>query len=94
VFDQDRYFDVFVEYVKASPEDMLIQITVHNRGPEPATLRLLPTLWFRNDWSWEENVARPTMRQLAQGIRSRLNQTLKLKKGVHYEWIVTGAGTR
>jgi len=94
VFDQDRYFDVFVEYVKASPEDMLIQITVHNRGPEPATLRLLPTLWFRNDWSWEEDVARPTMRQLAQGIRSGLNQTLKLKKGVYYEWIVTGAGTR
>jgi hypothetical protein len=44
VFDQDRYFDVFVEYAKASPEDMLIQITIHNRGPEPATLQLLPTL--------------------------------------------------
>ena len=52
VFDQDRYFDVFVEYAKASPEDLLIQITVHNRGPEAATLQLLPTLWFRNDWSW------------------------------------------
>jgi hypothetical protein len=66
VFDQDRYFDVFVEYAKASPEDMLIQITVHNRGPESATLQLLPTLWFRNDWSWGEEVARPTLRQLAQ----------------------------
>jgi hypothetical protein len=66
VFDQERYFDVFVEYAKASPEDMLIQITVHNRGPEPATLQLLPTLWFRNDWSWGEEVARPTLRQLAQ----------------------------
>jgi hypothetical protein len=66
VFDQDRYFDVFVEYAKASPEDMLIQITVHNRGPEPATLQLLPTLWFRNDWSWGEEVTRPTLRQLAQ----------------------------
>ena len=66
VFDQDRYFDVFVEYAKASPEDMLIQITVHNRGPEPATLQLLPTLWFRNDWSWGEDVARPTLRQTAQ----------------------------
>jgi len=64
VFDQDRYFDVFVEYAKASPEDMLIQITVHYRGPEPATLQLLPTLWFRNDWSWEQDVARPTLRQL------------------------------
>ena len=44
VFDRDRYFDVFVEYAKASPEDILIRITVHNRGPEPATLQLLPTL--------------------------------------------------
>ena len=66
VFDQDRYFDVFVEYAKASPEDMLIRITVHNRGPEAATLHLLPTLWFRNDWSWGDEVARPTLRQLAQ----------------------------
>ena len=66
VFDQDRYFDVFVEYAKASPEDILIKVTVHNRGPEPAALELLPTLWFRNDWSWGEDVARPALRQLAQ----------------------------
>src|SRR5215475_2071903 len=53
VFDQDRYFDVFVEYAKAGPEDILVQITVENRGPEAAELHLLPTLWFRNDWaSW------------------------------------------
>jgi len=65
VFDENRYFDVFVEYAKASPEDLLIQVTVHNRGPEEATVQLLPTLWFRNDWSWEENVPRPEMRQLA-----------------------------
>ncbi len=66
VFDQDRYFDIFVEYAKASPEDMLIQITVHNRGPETATLQLLPTLWFRNDWSWEDDVTKPSLHQLAQ----------------------------
>ena len=66
VFDQDRYFDVFVEYAKAAPEDLLIQITVHNRGPEPATLQLLPTLWFRNDWAWGDDVARPALRQVAQ----------------------------
>jgi hypothetical protein len=66
VFDEDRYFDVFVEYAKASPEDILIQITVSNRGPESATLQLLPTLWFRNDWSWGDEVARPTLRQLAK----------------------------
>ncbi len=52
VFDDERYFDVFVEYAKAAPDDLLIRITVHNRGPETATLHLLPTLWFRNTWSW------------------------------------------
>jgi Mannosylglycerate hydrolase MGH1-like glycoside hydrolase domain len=63
VFDDDRYFDVFVEYAKASPEDVLIEITVHNRGPEPATLHVLPTLWFRNTWSWDQNgAARPSLR--------------------------------
>ena len=66
VFDQDRYFDVFVEYAKASPEDILIQITVHNRGPEPATLQLLPIVWFRNDWSWGDDIPRPELHQLAQ----------------------------
>ncbi len=50
VFDEDRYFDVFVEYAKASPEDLLVRVTAWNRGPEPATLHLLPTLWFRNTW--------------------------------------------
>jgi hypothetical protein len=52
IFDQDRYFDVFVEYAKESPEDLLIQISVANRGPEAASLHVLPTLWFRNTWSW------------------------------------------
>ena len=58
VFDQDRYFDVFVEYAKDSPEDILIQITVHNRGPEAAELHVLPTLWFRNQWSWQDGADR------------------------------------
>ncbi len=53
IFDDDRYWDVFVEYAKASPEDILIRITVHNRGPEEATLHVLPHLWFRNIWSWK-----------------------------------------
>jgi hypothetical protein len=52
VFDGDRYFDVFVEYAKASPDDIAIRITAANRGPEAAPLHLLPTLWFRNTWSW------------------------------------------
>jgi hypothetical protein len=67
-FDQDRYFDVFVEYAKAAPEDILVQITVHSRGPEPAVLHLLPTLWFRNIWSWGENARRPALRQAAPGV--------------------------
>src|SRR5574340_567046 len=51
VFNEDRYFDVFVEYAKAGPEDILVRITAANRGPEAAELHLLPTLWFRNDWA-------------------------------------------
>jgi len=68
VFDHDRYFDVFVEYAKASPEDILIQITVENRGPEPATLSVLPTVWFRNVWSWGGEVPRPVLRRAAAGV--------------------------
>src|SRR5262245_36355859 len=52
IFDQNRYFDVFVEYAKAGPDDVLIRVTAQNRGPDPARLDLLPTLWFRNTWSW------------------------------------------
>jgi len=52
VFDDDRYFDVLVEYAKAAPDDIVIRITATNRGPKPATLHLLPTLWFRNEWAW------------------------------------------
>jgi hypothetical protein len=51
VFNEDRYFDVFVEYAKGGPDDVLVQITVHNRGPEAAEIQVLPTLWFRNDWA-------------------------------------------
>ena len=65
VFNEDRYFDVWVEYAKASAEDILIQITVANRGPEPATLHVLPTLWFRNIWSWGGELTRPWLRQAA-----------------------------
>ncbi|HVW11641.1 MAG TPA: hypothetical protein VHC90_23825, partial [Bryobacteraceae bacterium] len=61
IFKDDRYFDVEVEYAKADVEDILIRITVTNRGPEAAAITLLPTLWFRNIWSWEENAPRPEM---------------------------------
>ena len=61
VFDQDRYFDVFVEYAKATPEDILIQVTIENRGPDAASIHVLPTLWFRNTWSWTPSAARPSL---------------------------------
>ena len=67
VFDADRYFDIFVEYAKADPEDILIRVSVHNRGPEAANLHLLPTLWFRNTWSWEQGTTRPLVRKFAEG---------------------------
>ena len=70
VFEDDRYFDVFVEYAKESPEDILIRITAHNRGPEPAELHLLPTLWFRNEWSWLENVPRPTLQAVGNAVKA------------------------
>ncbi|UYZ59831.1 MGH1-like glycoside hydrolase domain-containing protein [Hymenobacter latericus] len=68
IFDEGRYFDVFIEYAKAGPDDILIQLTAHNRGPEAAPLRLLPQLWFRNTWAWGIDDYRPAMRQLAPGV--------------------------
>jgi hypothetical protein len=64
VFDSDRYFDVFVEYAKNTPEDILIQISVCNRGPEAATVHVLPTLWFRNMWTWWPGVPKPVLKQV------------------------------
>ena len=61
VFNENRYFDVFMEYAKAAPEDILIKITAWNRGPEEAQLDLLPTLWFRNIWSFGEKHGHPKL---------------------------------
>ncbi|HYO63814.1 MAG TPA: hypothetical protein VER08_09305 [Pyrinomonadaceae bacterium] len=64
-FDEDRYFDVFVEYAKQTPEDILIRVSVANRGPERARLELLPSVWFRNTWSWDARRSeRPRLRQV------------------------------
>jgi Glycosyl hydrolase family 63 C-terminal domain len=63
IFNDDRYFDVFVEYAKASPTDMLIQISVANRGPEAATLHVLPSLWFRNTWTWWPDQPKPSLQE-------------------------------
>ena len=64
VFNEDRYFDVFVEYAKAAPNDVLIQVTIHNRGPEKAALHVLPTLWFRNTWSSADGGTKPVLRSV------------------------------
>jgi hypothetical protein len=79
VFDDDRYFDVVVEYAKASPEDILVLVSATNRGPEPAHLELLPTLWFRNSWSWVRDPRRPQIHALTH--RKHSWQTLKATSG-------------
>jgi hypothetical protein len=68
IFDDDRYWDVFVEYAKASAEEVLIQISVANRGPDAASVHLLPTLWFRNTWSWDAQNKKPRI----EGIQGAL----------------------
>ncbi|HEX6719813.1 MAG TPA: hypothetical protein VF088_22090 [Pyrinomonadaceae bacterium] len=69
IFNDDRYFDVFVEYAKADVEDILIKITSTNHGPETASLNVLPTIWFRNTWSWaHKQDARPDLRRIARNV--------------------------
>ena len=65
IFDEDRYFDVLVEYAKATPTDMLIEISISNRGPEESVLHVLPTLWFRNSWTWWPDEPKPSLRAAA-----------------------------
>ena len=65
IFNNDKYFDVFVEYAKATPDDILIKITIHNRANEDASLHVLPTVWFRNTWSWGRHDYKPVLNKLA-----------------------------
>jgi hypothetical protein len=85
VFAEDRYFDVQVEYAKASPTDMVIRISGTNRGPDPAPLHILPTMWFRNTWAWQRDDPdpgglrageRPILRQVAPGLVQAEHRTL------------------
>ena len=87
VFNDNRYFDVFVEYAKESPEDILIRITAHNRGPQAAALNILPTLWFRNTWSWSEGVARPALRQVAASAAMTVMAASHPELGERYLYI-------
>ncbi len=84
IFDQDRYFDVFVEYAKESPEDILIQLTIHNRGPEPAELHVLPTLWFRNLWSWYGKGDKPALVQVPGSSAWSAVKASDAIQGEHY----------
>jgi hypothetical protein len=68
VFDEDRYFDVEVEYAKADCDDVLMRITVHNRGPEQASIHVLPQAWFRDVWSWSPGVNKPSMKEKGDGL--------------------------
>jgi len=76
IFDDDRYFDVFVEYAKEAPEDLLIRISVHNRGPDAARLHVLPTLWFRNTWSTKEDDEKPVLKEMDRGVVRASHQRL------------------
>jgi len=87
VFDENRYFDVFVEYAKADAEDILIRITVTNRGPETANLRVLPTIWFRNTWSWGQSELRPELHRSRSGSDPviELNQAQLVSRWLYCE---------
>jgi hypothetical protein len=81
VFDDERYFDVFAEYAKAAPDDILVRVTVANRGLKPATIHVLPTLWFRNTWSWgragmDGYHAKPSLRRAGEGAVVAEHETL------------------
>ena len=71
IFDENRYFDVFVEYAKAAHDDILMRVTAHNRGPDAAPLHVLPTLWFRNTWSWGGEVVKPSIDGVGVAQRTR-----------------------
>ena len=78
-FDGDRYFDVLVEYAKADCEDVLIRVTVVNRGPEAAELHLLPTIWFRNRWTWgddRDRMSKPSLKRQGEGVIAIQHDTL------------------
>ena len=76
IFAEDRYFDVVVEYAKVAPDDLLIRITAANHGPDPAPLHLLPTLWFRNTWSWGRDERRPELRARDAGVVQAMHPEL------------------
>ncbi len=89
IFNGGRYFDITMEYAKASPNDILIRLRIDNRGPEASTLHLLPTVWFRNAWSWgrtgEGYWPKPSISQTdASASRMRTNESGEIQIRSHY----------
>ena len=89
IFNDNRYFDVFVEYAKESPEDILIRISVYNRGTEPASLNVLPTLWFRNTWHNNEGEEIPVLKQVALDKKSGVIEASHRDMG---KWLFSANG--
>jgi hypothetical protein len=87
IFDDDRYFDIEIEYAKSGPTDLLMRVTAHNRGAEPAPLHILPTLWFRNTWWKEPSSARPTLRATSSQTVRAVHPTLGT-----YTWVCESDG--
>lgn len=88
IFNQDRYFDIFIEYAKFDYEDILIKFTIHNCGPEAAELHLLPTIWFRNTWSWSQGAEKPRLHQ-ANNLQSA--NIIALKEAYYGDrWLICG----
>jgi hypothetical protein len=81
IFDGDRYFDIFVEYAKATPTDLLIEITIHNRAPDDSELHVLPTLWFRNIWTWWPEEVKPSLHDASQARGVAIIATTDAKLG-------------
>ncbi len=90
IFDDDRYFDVVVEYAKVAHDDIVMLVTAHNRGPDTATLHILPTLWFRNTWSWGESAAKPILRAVDAGTGLAAAQATHPELG---EWLLRVDGS-
>ena len=86
VFDGDHYFDVFVEYAKASPEDILVRISACNRGPETAELHLMPTVWFRNTWAWKDGTERPLLTNATKGESAAVIEASQARYGKR--WLI------
>lgn len=85
IFDDHRYFDVFVEYAKSTPEDILAKITVHNRGPEDAPLHILPQAWFRNTWSWGLEKHKPAMYTIRKNVIQVEHHELGKRRWIYFD---------